>query len=195
MPNFTQAISTQGYPSLERSFSARSMVPCDSRQLFRVTQGVVRTLTYLDDGSPLALGVWGIEDVVGAFLSSINPYYIECLTPVKGILFAPEVANLTSFIGAHLQQVEELMMIRSHKAIDVKLVRLLAWLSHRFGRTEERGQVIDLRITHQDLAELAGTTRVTITRTLGQLETRGLIHRLPLGRIVLREADVWYYEI
>jgi len=40
-----------------------------------------------------------------------------------------------------------------------------------------------------------GATRVTVTRTLNQLEQQGLIERLPLQRIILREEEVWHYEI
>ena len=52
-----------------------------------------------------------------------------------------------------------------------------------------------MRLTHEDLAEMLGSTRVTITRVLGQFEQEGLIDRLSLHRIVLREEDIWYYEI
>jgi CRP-like cAMP-binding protein len=194
--NFMQAKPLISTSKLEKHFTLRSMVPCDNGRLFRITHGVVRTLTYLDDGSPLVLGVWGAEDVVGSLLSSVNPYYIECFTAVEGIFFVPEdTASVAAWMKPHLQQVEELMIIRSHKTIDVKLIRLLSWLAHRFGGEGERSPIINLRMTHQDLAELAGTTRVTITRTLGHLESQGIIQRLPLGRIILREADVWYYEI
>jgi CRP-like cAMP-binding protein len=196
MPNFMQTAPSQSFPKFEKHFTVRSMVPCDNSRLFQITKGVVRTLTYLDDGSPLVLGVWGIGDVVGGLLSSINPYYIECFTAVEGIFFVPEDnASVSALMKPHLRQVEDLMIIRSHKTIDVKVIRLLSWLSHRFGGEGERGHLIDLRMTHQDLAELAGTTRVTVTRTLGQLENQGIIQRLPLGRIILREEDAWYYEI
>jgi CRP-like cAMP-binding protein len=52
-----------------------------------------------------------------------------------------------------------------------------------------------MRLTHEDLAEMLGSTRVTITRILGQFEQEGLIARLSLHRIVLREEEIWYYEI
>jgi CRP-like cAMP-binding protein len=42
---------------------------------------------------------------------------------------------------------------------------------------------------------MLGSTRVTITRILGQFEEEGLIDRLSLHRIVVREEDIWYYEI
>jgi CRP-like cAMP-binding protein len=75
------------------------------------------------------------------------------------------------------------------------MIRLLFWLSRRFGEDKAQGQLIDLRLTHQDLAEFLGTTRVTVTRTLGQLEEQGLTQRLPLGRIILKESELWFYEI
>ncbi|QYO68646.1 helix-turn-helix domain-containing protein [Leptolyngbya sp. 7M] len=47
----------------------------------------------------------------------------------------------------------------------------------------------------QDLSELLGTTRVTVTRALIQLEQQGFIQRLSLQRIVLQQAEYWHYEI
>jgi CRP-like cAMP-binding protein len=181
---------------LDKRFSVRSIISCDSPRLFRITSGVARTLTYLDDGTPVIFGLWGPGDAVGEVLSEVTPYYIESFTPVEGTLFTPsdptEIAHLTK---RYLRQVEELMVIRSNKTIDMRLIRLLSWISQRFGEDNALGNLINLRLTHQDLAELLGTTRVTVTRTLGEIEGRGLIQRLPLGRIILKEADVWYYQI
>jgi len=75
------------------------------------------------------------------------------------------------------------------------VLTLLSWLAKKFGREVETGQLIDRRLTHQNFAGMLGTTRVTITRTLSQFEQQGLIHRLPLRRIVLKESDFWHYEI
>jgi CRP-like cAMP-binding protein len=181
---------------LEKKFPIRTIVSCDAGRLFRVVRGVVRTLTYLDDGTPVVFGLWGPGDAVGGMLSHVTPYYIESFTPVEGTLFIPSdetaIANLTK---RYLQQVEELMVIRSHKTMDIRLIRLLSWISRRFGENDIQGNLINLRLTHQDLAELLGTTRVTVTRTLGQIEDKGFIKRLPLGRIILKEADIWCYQI
>jgi CRP-like cAMP-binding protein len=186
----------------EKKVPARTIIPCDAARLFRVTSGVVRTLTYLEDGTPVVFGLWGPGEVVGGMLSHVSPYYIESFTAVEGTLFIPNdttadsgcaaIVNLTKL---YLQQVEELMVIRSHKTIDIRLIRLLSWISRRFGENNVQGNLINLRLTHQDLAELLGTTRVTVTRTLGQIEGQGLIKRLPLGRIILKEADIWCYQI
>jgi CRP-like cAMP-binding protein len=87
------------------------------------------------------------------------------------------------------------MVIRSHKKVETMLIQLLGWLSKKFGSEVEQGRLIDMRLTHEDLAVLISSTRVTITRLLGQLEQEGLIDRLPLHRIIVRQEDIWYYEI
>jgi CRP-like cAMP-binding protein len=66
----------------------------------------------------------------------------------------------------------------------------------KFGREIEQGQLIDLRLTHQEIAEIIGATRVTVTRLLNEFEKRGIIQRLPQHFILLHEQQpFWHYEI
>ena len=44
-----------------------------------------------------------------------------------------------------------------------------------FGVPDELGITIDLRLSHQAIAEAIGSTRVTITRLLGDLRQSGLV--------------------
>lgn len=179
-----------------REFAARANLPASADRLWHIQSGFVRAMTWLEDGTTIVLGIWGAGDMVGKPLGKIEPYHLECLTPVKASLVAiDQVPNLSNILLAHLQLVEELMLIRSHKRIDVMLLKLLSWLAKRFGQEVERGRLIDLRLTHQDLSELLGATRVTVTRTLIQMEQQGLIQRLSLQRIVLQQEESWHYEI
>jgi CRP-like cAMP-binding protein len=126
----------------------------------------------------------------------MKPYQMECLTTVEAtILPVDDWHQLTETLLHHIYQAEELMIIRSHKKVETMLIQLLAWLSRKFGSQVEQGRLIDMRLTHEDLAALISSTRVTITRLLGQLEQEGLIDRLSLNRIVVRQEDIWYYEI
>ena len=59
------------------------------------------------------------------------------------------------------------------------------WLSEKFGRDVDKGKLIDLNVTHQDIAEVLNTTRVTVTRLLQQLEEEGTVLRHK-RRIILR---------
>jgi CRP-like cAMP-binding protein len=56
-------------------------------------------------------------------------------------------------------------------------LKVLTFLGNKFGHQVDRGQLIDLRLTHQELADLIGATRVTVTKILNQLEQDGLISR------------------
>ena len=188
--------SNQSRQAHLRQFKTRSTLPLLPNSLWKIETGVVKTLTWLEDGSTVILGLWGPGDVVGKALSQVEPYQIECLTAVEATnLPVSEWYPLTSVLLRHIQQAEELMVIRRYKKTDIMLVKLLTWLAKRFGREIDQGQLIDLRLTHQDIAEILGSTRVTITRTLSQLEQQGFIERFSLSRLVLREEDLWHYEI
>lgn len=176
------------------AFASRQGLP--TSDLWAIQSGFVRVLTHLETGCALTTGIWGAGAVVGNAFSIVRPYQIECLTAVQAVpLRLDELVNPSEMLLQHLHQSEELMLIRSHKRIDAMLLQLLNWLGRRFGQDVHMGRLIDLRLTHQDLAELLGTTRVTVTRSLIQLEQQGLIQRLSLQRIVLQSTDCWHYEI
>jgi CRP-like cAMP-binding protein len=182
--------------STKQIFKQRSFLPLKQNVLWKIETGVVRIVTWHEDGTLVTLGVWGPGDIVGQAFSRVEPYQIECLTRVEAAILPLEGwFPLTEVMLAHIQQAEELMIIRSYKTVEIMLIKLLGWLAKKFGREVETGQLIDLRLTHQDIADLLNSTRVTITRILTQLEEQGLIYRLPLHRIVLKEEEVWHYEI
>jgi CRP/FNR family cyclic AMP-dependent transcriptional regulator len=48
-------------------------------------------------------------------------------------------------------------------------------LAARHGVQDAHGTIIDLKITHQDLAEMVGTSRETVTRVIARLKESGII--------------------
>jgi CRP-like cAMP-binding protein len=177
-------------------FQRRVTFPINTYNMWKIETGIVRTLTWLEDGSIVTLGLWGQGDLVGQALSKVDPYTIECLTGVEVISFAwKDGHQLTTNLLNQIQQFEELSIIRSSKKLDIALIKFLSWLAKKFGRQIEIGYLIDFKLTHQDLAEILGVTRVSVTRSLKQLEEQGIIERLSLSRILVREEEVWYYEI
>ncbi|PAX60153.1 Crp/Fnr family transcriptional regulator [Brunnivagina elsteri] len=181
-------------PPTKQLFSRRGFLPCGQNNLWYIQSGVVRTMTYLEDGTAVTLGIWSDGDIVGDALSTIEPYIVECLTSVEVTQFKlRENHQLMKTLTSHIEQTEELMVIRSQKTIDSMLIKLLAWLAKKFGKAVDNGQLIDLRITNQDIADMLGPTRVTISRALSQFEEQGVIKRLPLHRIVLCEEQLFGY--
>lgn len=189
-------ISRSSIQPESRLFKRRSTLPLRQASLWRIESGVARTMTWLEDGSTVTLGLCGAGDVVGTQLSAIEPYQIECLTEVEVTpMSIGEWFPDSAYLLARVQQAEEFMLIRSHRRVEEMLLKLLLWLSKKFGRKVSKGHLIELRLTHQDIAELLGTTRVTITRVLKQFEQQGIVQRLPNQLTLLQPDAVWHYDI
>lgn len=190
------SFSTKTFDETSRHiFPRRSHLPNRSNALWRIDTGVVRTVTWLEDGTIITLGLWGPGDTIGKPISKCDPFQIECLTKVEAILLSGERWLNRDILLTHIQQAEDFMVMRGYKRVDFMLYQLLIWLAKRFGSEVEQGHLIDMILTHQDIAEIIGTSRVTVTRTLGHFEEQGLIDRLPLHRIILQPSEVWHYEI
>ncbi|HEY9903964.1 MAG TPA: Crp/Fnr family transcriptional regulator [Candidatus Sericytochromatia bacterium] len=184
--------------SFKRSkFARRSLLPLGRDYLWQIETGVVRTLTWLEDGTTLTLGLWGPGDIVSRVLSKAEPYQIECLTPVEATVLPLDRWHLVNeALILHIQQFQDFLEILHCRSVDASLLRLLSWMANKFGHTVERGQLIDLHLTHQEISEIIGTTRVTVTRLLNTFEKQGIIERLPRKFIVLHEQQpFWHYEI
>ena len=179
------------------SFSRYSLLPLRSDALWVLATGVVRTLTVQEEGNSVILGLWGPGDIVGRVLSQTDPYQIECLTSVEASLLpSSRWDQATESMITHIQRSEELREILHCRQTEALLIRLLTWLAKRFGQKVEQGQLIDLRLTHQDLADLVGLTRVTVTRVLNDLEQQGIIQRKRRQAIVLHDqSSFWHYKI
>src|SRR5690606_41762623 len=58
-----------------------------------------------------------------------------------------------------------------------RLANLLLRLANDFGAPSERGTVIDLSLTQQDLAKMIGATRETVSHCLARLLEYGAVRR------------------
>jgi len=165
-------------PVAQRIFSRRDLLPAREDVLWRIERGAVRTVTWSEQGALIALGYWGVGDVVGHSLSRVKPYQIECLTSVEMSILPSELWYQTlDAMFVHVQQSEELLNIVHRKPVALRLWQFLVWLSQKFGRDVEQGRLIDLGITHQEIAEVINTTRVSVTRMLQQFEEEGMLLR------------------
>ena len=173
-----------------QTFQFREIIPLESNFFWLLKQGIVKTSTWNEEGSIITLGYWGTEDVVGKPLSLVHPYQIECLTMVKASCIPVHQSyRLSDSIRRHIQQTEELLYIVRSERMYQRLHKILVWLAQKFGREIEVGKLIDLRLTHQDLAEIIGTTRVTVTKLINQLEQEGIISRPERNTIVLKTTS------
>ncbi|MBV8886291.1 MAG: Crp/Fnr family transcriptional regulator [Chroococcidiopsidaceae cyanobacterium CP_BM_RX_35] len=171
-------------------FEQGDRLPPRTDVLWRIERGIVRTLTRNEEGELFTSGYWGPGDVVGHALSRVNPYEIYCLTSVKTSVLPSKLwCQLLDKLVLHHQQLEEMLIILHQPQTPQKLWQFLIWLAHKFGREVEQGRLIELRITHQEFAEVISTTRVTVTRTLQLFESKGMLRRYQKQLIVCAQTQ------
>lgn len=74
------------------------------------------------------------------------------------------------------------------KDVGAKLAELLLSLGQEHGVSDQRGVVVGLKITHQEMANLIGSTRETVSLTLSQFKRKGLI-QTEGRRVILSDPE------
>ena len=70
----------------------------------------------------------------------------------------------------------ELLAIQRIRSADARLIRLLQWIARSFSQVNSHGcrlSLTELNLTHRQLAELCGLTRVTVTKKLSRFRLGG----------------------
>ncbi|BBC26891.1 CRP/FNR family transcriptional regulator (plasmid) [Pseudanabaena sp. ABRG5-3] len=180
-----------------RVYKRREMLPRRDNFIWKIESGVVRSLTWTEDGQVICSGLWADGDVIGSELSNLHPYEMECLTDVQLIeIPRSHWGDYVAEIIRHSKTNEFLLKISHCRAKDDALRQLLGWLTNRFGEDDRHGRLIGLQLTHQEIAELIGSTRVTVTRIINDLEKVGFLSRKGRKLLFLADGnDQWHYEI
>jgi CRP/FNR family transcriptional regulator len=84
-------------------------------------------------------------------------------------------------------QYEELVKCLLPRETEVRLANLLPLLAQKFGERQDGAVIIDLRLTHQDLAAMVASTRESVTKVLNEMRNRDLIE-IEAGRITLKDS-------
>ncbi|MGF1588473.1 MAG: Crp/Fnr family transcriptional regulator [Pleurocapsa sp.] len=162
-------------------------LPQRKNHLWLIVSGVVKSYTISEEGASITLGFWGAEDLVGASLSRVVPHTLKCMSEVEAIAIdQAQWETVSKNLLYHAQQTQQLMYILRSTRIAKRLWLLLKWMAGKFGRKIKQGKLIDFKLTHQELADVVGTTRITVTKTLNQFEREGLIIRPKTQCIILR---------
>jgi global nitrogen regulator NtcA len=78
-------------------------------------------------------------------------------------------------LSSRILQTEMMIETLAHRDMGSRLVSFLLILCRDFGTPSSDGITIDLKLSHQAIAEAIGSTRVTVTRLLGELRDDKMI--------------------
>ena len=88
----------------------------------------------------------------------------------------PELSfRLTKLIGLRLRRIESRVEDLVFRDVPSRLAHLLIQLSENYGKTTPEGIFLNIKITHQEMANLIGSIRETVSATLGEFKKEGLI--------------------
>jgi CRP-like cAMP-binding protein len=182
-----------GIRVVERRFKAKDTIfaPGDpDDQLYFLLKGTVRlykiygdykeaTTALLRDGGifgklSLVEGRW--QDVFAEAVTDVRVAGVQKTSLTGVIKRNPEFAmKLFSSFSERLRQSDEVIESLLHREVSTRLATLLLNLSDRFGESNGTGTMLDVRLTHQDLANMIASTREAVSKVMSELQREGSI--------------------
>ncbi len=191
----------------ERRFGPKDTIftPGDpDDQLYFLLAGTVRlykiygdykeaTTALLKDGGVfgklnLVEGRW--QDVFAEAVTESRVAGIQKASLERAIKSDPAFAlKLFSSLSERLRQSDEVIESLLHREVSTRLATLLINLAERFGENNGVGVLIDVRLTHQDLANMIASTREAVSKVMSEFQREGVIEsRSRRIAVVNREA-------
>jgi len=85
------------------------------------------------------------------------------------------VLPVVQSLGFRLREVSEVLTDITSSDVTSRVVKLLFRLGGLYGKPMDSGVYIDIPITHQEMADMIGTSRQSVTTVLGELKRQGMI--------------------
>ena len=163
-----------------------------AERVYLIRRGAVRLSRVYESGEEITVALLRENSLFGVlslltghrsdrFYHSVAFTRVEMVTaPAASVRQAIESDSgvgllLLQGLSSRVLQTETMIETLTHRDMSSRLVSFLLVLCRDFGIPGDRGITIDLRLSHQAIAEAIGSTRVTITRLLGDLRNSGLV--------------------
>ena len=177
----------------ERRFCARDLIfaPGDpDGQLYFLLEGTLRlytiygqykeaTIALLKDGGifgDLSLDQEGWQNVFAEAVTDVRVAVVRKSVLANVIKRQPEfITKLVFSISERLRQSDEVIESLLDREVSARLTTLLLNLGDRFGEVDGSVMVLNVRLTHQDLANMIVSTREAVSKVMSEFQREGLI--------------------
>jgi CRP-like cAMP-binding protein len=178
----------------------------DDVRFYVMESGKLRVYNLLPSGRTITLSILSENDAFfqwKARSSGLSCICAEAMQPSKLIglseadliellgIAPAAVVDVVSNFARRLTESHVLISELMDSSMNLRLYRTLLDLAREFGRASNGGNAIllDVPLTHQRLADMVGSNRVTVTRKLLELQKRGLIAGRGNGSIEILDVE------
>ena len=190
-----RAMAGGGFPPMVETYERNKTIffPGDpAERVYFLAKGAVKLSRVYEAGEEITVALLRENSVFGV-LSLITGdrsdrfYHAVAFTPVElmslqadqvgaALKEHPELSSIMlRGLSSRILQTEMMIETLAHRDMGSRLVSFLLILCRDFGIPGESGITIDLKLSHQAIAEAIGSTRVTVTRLLGDLREQNMI--------------------
>ncbi len=169
-----------------------------------VDYGKLRLYNLLPNGRCITISILGPGDVFLQWRAESQSLACLCAEAMhQSRVISASEADMTEIVVAQpaaavdviasfarrLTESQVLIEDLLNNSVNLRLYRTLLELSKQFGKPEGDLVVIDYPLTHQRLADMIGSNRVTVTRKLHELQDRHIIETRKNATIALRDSN------
>ncbi len=166
-----------------------------------VLEGRVKMIKHSGTGKDVVLDLIAPGEMLGeaaAFNEEPHPVTAQAMEPtVMAIIHQDDYLRLLKQYpaltlrvieeqGRQLREAQETIKSMAVERVERRIARILLKLAATTGSSSEDGITIELPLTRQDIAEMAGTTVETAIRTMSRFRKKGLV-QTKRRRVTIRE--------
>ncbi|WP_231956067.1 Crp/Fnr family transcriptional regulator [Aneurinibacillus soli] len=160
-------------------------------ELYMIKSGVIN-IYRIDEAREIILAIFGDGDFFGemAVLENEQVRSASAKTMEKSVLYALKRQDFMSLLNRNpnismkilkttldrLRKANELITNLTILDARTRVIRMLLRLAGQHGTQRKDGILINLKLTHQQMADMTGTVRETVTKILLELQDEKLIH-------------------
>ena len=168
------------------TYKSGQQIALQPQDIWVVCRGMVKLTTLYPNGDEAILGLVYPSMPFGLPFTQVHPYEALALSSEVVLMrfhqmeleHSPRLAQgIFQQLSRRLAQTEHLLSIVGERRIEDRLRHLLDLLQQEVGQVNPEGIKISVRLTHQQIASLIGSTRVTVTRLLRQFFEEGWLRQ------------------
>ncbi len=173
-----------------------------SEWLCIVKSGEVRIIKHSSTGKDIILDLFSHHEIFGgvavfdkkpypATAQAMEPHTIVLKIPRNWLVFLtdkyPSIASeAVRYLGSKLRDAHVMMKNLAVERVENRIASVLMKLAEKVGEKDKNGTRLNMHLTRQDIAEMAGTTVETAIRVMSRFNKEDIVKSIE-GRIVITD--------